>query len=85
MDIETEGFDLASDEETGHDVEICALEVQLLETEEGAWSVFMARRMSLGTVAVENFRPPSEPEIRHGMEEVLNPVSMTGFSSFQPC
>ena len=56
MDIETEGFDLASDEEIGHDAKICAL--QLAETEERAWTAITAGKMSLGTVAVENFRPP---------------------------
>jgi len=36
----------------------------------------MARKISLGTVVGENFRPPPYPETRHGMEEFLNPVSM---------
>jgi len=34
--IETEGFDLASGEETGHDAKICTLQVELAETEEAA-------------------------------------------------
>lgn len=36
VDIETECFDLASDEEIGHDAKSCTLQVQLAETEEGA-------------------------------------------------
>lgn len=76
QDIETEGLGLASDEEIGQDANICTLDVQLVETEEGAWLASITRKMTLGTVAVENLRPPSYPETKHSMQKVFDPILM---------